>query len=485
MLTAATHTIRLQRIEATLNGPESDGFALQNRLSAWCRDRLPQVLDQALERYAPAEGNLVIEFLDVDVGELSLEHLEQEFPECVRRAVENAVRDKLVAVSDTAGIPSGSAAAVLKSNAQATWDAFLYFIKTGRLPWAFRLLPGETLEHQVRASWATGSNSRNLWPELRLELTASVVRSRLAGQFRPAFLHELAERTAPEPAAAARRVLAALRPCFTPEAFDFVERIVWVTALAREAGVGVLRLDGVQAVADGIPEMLRQVLAGSFLEAQRQRPVLVSEIRAAIGRSVAEPWVAAVLDAALSAPLPGPDASSERAPGDDLSPEGMLLDHAGLVLLHPFLPQFFRALHVADDTTLTQPDRALHLLHFLATGADEAPEHAQTFAKILCGIPLGQPVDAHIRLTDAEREEAINLLQTVIRYWEALKETSPDGLRAAFLCRPGKLIPSSDGGWMLQMEKQTHDILLQQLPWGIGMVQLPWMPALLRVEWAE
>ena len=94
-------------------------------------------------------------------------------------------------------------------------------------------------------------------------------------------------------------------------------------------------------------------------------------------------------------------------------------------------------------------------------------------------------MEGHIELTDNEVAESLHLLETVIRYWDALKGTSPDGLREAFLRRPGKLNPSDDGGWVLQMEKQTPDILLQQLPWGIGMVQLPWMPTLLRVEWAE
>ena len=76
-MSAATHIIRLQRIEAILNGPEPDGLALPGRLSALCRDVLPPALDRALQRFAPAEGHLFIERLEIDAGEVALDRLEQ------------------------------------------------------------------------------------------------------------------------------------------------------------------------------------------------------------------------------------------------------------------------------------------------------------------------------------------------------------------------------------------------------------------------
>ena len=44
---------------------------------------------------------------------------------------------------------------------------------------------------------------------------------------------------------------------------------------------------------------------------------------------------------------------------------------------------------------------------------------------------------------------------------------------------------ASDGEWLLPMERKAIDILLDQLPWGIGMIPLPWMPQMLHVEWAD
>jgi Contractile injection system tape measure protein len=103
--------------------------------------------------------------------------------------------------------------------------------------------------------------------------------------------------------------------------------------------------------------------------------------------------------------------------------------------------------------------------------------------KLLCGWPLNEPVVRGLDLPEAALEEGEHLLQTAITYWEALKSTSPDGLREGFLQREGKLTRSGEGNWKLQVEQQAIDILLGSLPWGLSMVTLPWMDELLIVEW--
>jgi hypothetical protein len=112
-----------------------------------------------------------------------------------------------------------------------------------------------------------------------------------------------------------------------------------------------------------------------------------------------------------------------------------------------------------------------------------APEYALILPKILCNIPLLAPVETSLGLTDAETEEALALLEAVIGHWDVLRNTSPDGLRGAFLLRPGKVSRRDDGDWLLQVESNSVDILLNQLPWGISMIKLPWMDMMLWVEW--
>jgi hypothetical protein len=191
------------------------------------------------------------------------------------------------------------------------------------------------------------------------------------------------------------------------------------------------------------------------------------------------------LPGAVSPPSPASSAlqfAAKHHTPSVLLAEGIYISNAGLVLLHPFLPQFFAALGIAADKQLLQPERALCLLHFLATGQPVAPEYELMLPKVLCNIPLEEPVESDVALTAAEQDEAVSLLKAVIRHWEALRSTSPDGLRGTFFVRPGK-ISLRDGDWLLQVEPQTWDILLNQLPWGIGMIKLPWMDRLLHVEW--
>ena len=156
---------------------------------------------------------------------------------------------------------------------------------------------------------------------------------------------------------------------------------------------------------------------------------------------------------------------------------------AGLVLLHPFLPQLFRALGFADDEKLLYPDKAVYLLYFLATGRTSAMEYELVIPKMLCHVPLASAVESNVSLLADEQEEAIALLAAVIHHWEVMKNTGADGLRETFLQRSGKLSQRDDGEWLLQVETNSFDILLEQLPWGISMIQLPWMPGMLRVEW--
>mgnify|MGYP006992414521 FL=1 len=39
------------------------------------------------------------------------------------------------------------------------------------------------------------------------------------------------------------------------------------------------------------------------------------------------------------------------------------------------------------------------------------------------------------------------------------------------------------GGWLLRVERLSHDVVLDRFPWGASFVKLPWMEEALSVEW--
>ncbi|MGI0495391.1 contractile injection system tape measure protein, partial [Alkalinema pantanalense CENA528] len=163
-----------------------------------------------------------------------------------------------------------------------------------------------------------------------------------------------------------------------------------------------------------------------------------------------------------------------------------LVTQAGLVILHPFLPQLFSHLAIAQGNKISSEHlpRAAALLYFLATGREQIYEYDLMLIKIFLGLRTETPLlVAEGLLQPSDRTEAISLLQAVIEHWSALKKTSMEGLRTSFLQRSA-LLRERDRGWYLQPETATFDLLLNQLPWSISIIKLPWMPQPLYTEWA-
>jgi hypothetical protein len=160
----------------------------------------------------------------------------------------------------------------------------------------------------------------------------------------------------------------------------------------------------------------------------------------------------------------------------------IFINNAGLVLLHPFLATLFNELSVAKDDKIIDQSKAIACLNYLCGYEEIQPEYEWPLMKILCGMEISETVEHLFKLSDADRLECNALLQQVIDYWIALKQTSIEGLQQTFVQRFGK-ISANENGWLLQVEQKTVDILKDRLPWGVSMIKLPWMKQLLTVEW--
>lgn len=169
-----------------------------------------------------------------------------------------------------------------------------------------------------------------------------------------------------------------------------------------------------------------------------------------------------------------------RLPG-----EGLFVTHAGLVLLHPFYRFLFRNTGITKDHRFAgraEQEKAVRLLHYIATGNTEAEEHLFAVPKILCAWPLEEPMDTGVQLTGQEIIEASDLLNAAIEQWTILKKTSADGLREGFLQRNGKTY-TKNGSIYFQVEHSAIDMLLDHLPWNLSLIKLPWINEMIRVEW--
>lgn len=526
-----THHIQRQYLQVDVEGTESEGFAIQNRLSDLCAQWLNPAIERVMDRVAPADRHLRIERLEVDAGTLSPEHFEQEFVESVARALETLLREQISQRSPTAATSdTGSSDTVLHSGARVAADALLYFLEKGRLPWSLRLPPGVSFEaflletRGFDSGSASFNQSADAWSRSALARTLAYpqARKRLVLQFSKPFLQALLQWIAPGYRHLAGRIpeigraTAVAAPSFENHLWETALRLAVQPAPASEitsdaALVGLALATHPEAIvvvfpalktllsAAVLPELVRVFAAHSGPSFSAYIPLLERQLKTIIDPLPVE--IQSLLKIA-SHPKNSRQAQSRKSgagvfatetaataqqhePGTaaGLPEEAIYVDNAGLIILHPFLQLFFEGLGIARDGALIQPGQALQLLHFLCTGHTPAPEYELTLPKILCNIPPETPVEPGEALSDREKAEAENLLRAAIRWWEALRDTSPDGLRGTFLCRPGKLSLRDDGDWLLQVERQSFDVLLDQLPWGISAVKLPWMEGVVWVEW--
>jgi hypothetical protein len=479
-----THTIRQHHLHIRINGTETDGLALQNRLPAWCRNWLFPAIESALDRCVPAAEHWSLERLEIDVGDIALDRLEQDLPGLVEQALEKSLR-MLKPARDYATATSGGI--TQKSTPQRIDEAWVYFLKTGTLPWGLHLPEGCGLEQTLLNIWRETPTSHHSCAVLAA-LALPSARQRLVRQFSEAFLTTMLKRIAPD----LEKIMAGIFQQL--ESFELpAEAIKPLTAQLWEAAFAQIATAGHYTDAQIVRTAWRTLPVAT---AQRSRLTTLLErhwpgVTSDAGKQPSEQYFPApeiTADSTIGSTIGSTesiiseDARSNQHPE---TAEGIYIENAGLVLLHPFLPRFFQALGIAsEEDVIIQPERALCLLHFLATGQRIAPEHELVLPKILCNIPLTTPVESGIGLTDPETEEATALLDAVIRHWDALKNTGIDGLRGTFLLRAGKITLRDDGDWRLQVESKAYDILLDQLPWGISMIKLPWMQRMLWVEWS-
>ena len=162
----------------------------------------------------------------------------------------------------------------------------------------------------------------------------------------------------------------------------------------------------------------------------------------------------------------------------------LYLENAGLVLIHPFLKSLFENCKLLNkDNTIRNPETAAHLLHYIATGKEQDYENAMGFEKFLCNIPLAQPIERNIVLSEEMKKEAVAMLQAVVSNWEVMKTASAELLQNEFLQRPGKLSIKGDDTPTIIIERKTQDILLDKLNWNLSIIKLAWKKRIIYVNW--
>ncbi len=163
------------------------------------------------------------------------------------------------------------------------------------------------------------------------------------------------------------------------------------------------------------------------------------------------------------------------------------VDNAGLALLVNFLPMYFERLEMTANRAFKSEEiaeRAVLLTQYLVSGRSEAPEHELVLNKIICGVVISESVPLSIEMSDREKEVSDSLMQGVIQNWTRMSHISIEALREGFLIRQGQ-VSENEAQWLLEVEKEAIDLLLETLPWSFKTIKLPWMKKNLNVKWGQ
>ncbi|NUO00185.1 MAG: hypothetical protein HUU01_06170 [Saprospiraceae bacterium] len=500
------HRIRRQILELDLLR-EAGAYALQQRASRIFQEKVLPELDLIFTRLAPEGIVIQLDRLEIDLGALGENNWEKRFTEACIRQIEKQLAQLLADApySKDKGIR-------IKAQEVHHWEIFYHYLQNGVLPWQAKSISLRDLEKDLQKAMDSQEvlSLQNFQAFLR-QFPAAI--QRLSTQFSTGFTTAFTEVLLSLPAGWVSRVLdfgksLSGQPVTGHHYHKFIEALIleeapgrlpevpdanWVASFlySLDGGIhldsGKNRLHRPTApeprennrpgkLPDGIDHESKAWQMQKNREADQD-----SGSKEYQGNATKDP------DSAVrQQPVPKLAALLHSQTG---KPEeaafGLPVANAGLVLFAPYLALFFRHLNYQ----IPDPDqhRAVYLLHYLATGAENPEEPLLLLPKLLCGMAPELPPDApsleQWPLTDQEKTEARQLCEAVVKNWPTLKNTSVEGLQNSFIRREGLVYVKDSKTLLLRVERTGQDVLLDTLPWTISVIKLPWMDFQLQVEW--
>ena len=161
------------------------------------------------------------------------------------------------------------------------------------------------------------------------------------------------------------------------------------------------------------------------------------------------------------------------------------VNNAGCVLIHSYFPMLFERLGLMVNQNFINEDArqsAVYYLQYAITGISHANERDLPLHKVLCGMPIAQPIIDGILVSEEHAELINGMIKAIISYWPAIGASSIDGFRGNWLVRGG-LLTEFDDKWELAVEKRAYDVLINKSPFSFSVIKHPWMDKPLHVNW--
>lgn len=161
------------------------------------------------------------------------------------------------------------------------------------------------------------------------------------------------------------------------------------------------------------------------------------------------------------------------------------IENAGLVILNSYFPILLERLGmIRSDQFLSKDQQMKAVLLLQYTMLDQPPlgEHHLPFNKLLCGLPLQEPIRTSIDNTEKELKVIHGMIEAIIQHWSAIGKSSIEGFRESWFWRKGKL-QNKEENWELRVEQKSYDVLLDRIPFSLSPIKYTWMDKPIIVKW--
>lgn len=475
MSVASKHIIKQTVLDFHYNG-NTDGFAFQREVKEWFDEFFP-ALEQLLNNLAANDEVISVDELEIDVDLSAADWKEQ-----ATKKISRQLKDKLNLLN-SGDVQSKSFQK--KSQDQQFKDLFLFYLKNGYLSWEISGMSSSEWEEEIQNLVSVAD--KEFATRLKDILSSSASAAQRLSQIIPfqssVHLFSLLRKNNAVSQQQLLHDLQLLMKYSTVNHLNKLKQMVYHVYLQS-----VIAEAELPKVKDEVLQLLKKKAAANpqlnLVEAFTSFD-LQSDLFKQIQTEVPD-----VVQNKLKRGRK-PKAESETAferkeaglHADKNIDDEIYISDAGLVLIAAFLPALFEKTGLAINNEIVDFNKAACFIHFLATGSERMHEYELPLSKILCAVDMETVVDAeNFHLNPVMKTEADAVLSSVIEYWSILQNTTVAGLRESFLKRNGKL--SFDGkDWLLQVQQQSYDMLIQHLPWNFSMIRLPWMDCLLKTEW--
>jgi hypothetical protein len=464
-----THLINRLQFELQ-SADEEQAFNFRQNFGITFLEQIIDAADEICSSHVQEDEWIQIEKLEIDLGNFSPVAFGANFSSVFKNKFEKALVDKLSNISS---------AQKKESLLVSKIELLKHFLQTGTLPW-----------------WATEQEADI--NEIMLELITNHPEKITRFFYQHRFKKNLWTRVAFQLSEETKTKLILLIPELKVAKDLFVEWIQQLNILLKNENVATINIPDASIEniifknASGIFQ--HQNDTNIYLEIFKNITAIVAVSKSVIDKIISDNesnFINAFnkiaddsVEESISVKTDG-HPQLAQANDEEIAADKYAVKHAGIILLSPFLKSFFTNLQLLDGKEWKNKDaqyKAVHLLKFLSTGEQKSFEYNLTLEKIICGLNIEEPIPIEILLEEHETNEAIQLLESVIEHWKALKNTSVNGLRESFLKRDG-ILSQKENGWLLQVERKTLDVLIDSIPWGYSTVAFSWNEHLIFVEW--